>query len=282
MKKTIKNLINSYKLFYSWELKSNYFIVSSGRTATKFFANFFMENFDNVLALHEPAPDLFDVGMDKYRYPNKFVSTKSQLKKARYSQYKKLIENNFKIYIESNPNLSFLLPEVKKIFPNAKILYITRDLPSYLLSAYNKSPDNSNKMHFYADNDHRKRLSPIDINDTSYIDLWSTMSRERKIAWFWTMCNNIILEDIRDMDYLHVKYEDIFIGNKKIEELKKIIKYFELPFDESRDLYANALSQKKNTNSKKILTKFNEIKKIKRDQLFEMTYATRKALGYIK
>lgn len=279
---TIKNIIRSHKLLYKWKIKDNFFIISTGRTATNFFGHFFNENFENVLAFHEPAPDLYDIGIDKYRNKNKFFSSKSLLKIARFNQYKKLKKSESKIYIESNPNLSFLLAEIKEFFPESKILYITRDLPSYLISAFNKSPDNSNKMFFYDSNDHRKRITPFDFPNDPLVKTWNNISREEKIAWYWKTCNEIILENISNMNYLQVKYEDIFLSENKKEHLKEVINFFNFPIEKSDYIYEKALNKKRNTNSKKIMADFEEINILKKKRILEMTYNVRKKLNYIQ
>ena len=46
-----------------WDDMESVFFVSTGRTGTKFFARFFSTAYDNVLAYHEPTPDLFDLGL---------------------------------------------------------------------------------------------------------------------------------------------------------------------------------------------------------------------------
>lgn len=281
LKKSIKTFIRSYRLLYNWQIQDNIFIVSTGRTATNFFAHFFNENFENVMSVHEPNPDLFSIGMQKYRSPSSIFGTKSLIKAARYGQYKDLKSKGKNIYIESNPNLAIIIPEIVELFPSSKFLFVTRDLPSYLLSAYSKSPDGSNEMFFYSENDKRKRLQPCDIGDTKYEKLWKGMSREEKIAWYWATCNSIIYDNLSAIDHLHIKYEDIFFGEKKVKELKKVIQFFNLPENNSEEFYKNALSFKRNKNPKQLLESFNNIEEDKKNNILAMTTAMRKKLNYI-
>lgn len=281
MKKSIKTFIRSYRLLYDWQIQNNIFIVSTGRTATNFFAHFFNENFENVMSVHEPNPDLFSIGMQKFRNPNSIFGTKSLIKVARYGQYKELKNTAKSIYIESNPNLAVLIPEIRELFPSPKFLFVTRDLPSYLLSAYSKSPDGSNEMFFYSDNDKRRRLQPSDIGDAKYEKLWKGMSREEKIAWYWTTCNSIIYDNLSTIDHLRIKYEDIFLGEKKIGELKKVIQFFNLPEDKSQEFYNNVLSFKRNKNPRQLLESFNNIEESKKNNILAMTSEMRKKLDYI-
>lgn len=277
----LKNISKSYRLFYKWDIENNFFIVSTGRTATNFFAHFFDENFPEVLALHEPAPDLFHVGMNKYRKKKSVLGVKGSLKIGRYKEYKKLKKDKKNHYIESNPNLSLLLPEINRFFPNPKILFVTRDLPSYLLSAFNKSPDGSNEMFFYGENDHRQRLTPFDVNDKPYQQEWAGMSREERIAWYWKTCNAIICDNLSTMDHLHIKYEDIFLGENRVEELQKVIQFFNLPNNKSEDFYEKALGHKKNTNPEQILKDLDQLDQKKKDRILAMTSEMRRKLEYI-
>lgn len=280
MKTEIKYLLNSYKLLYNWKIENNCFIISTGRTATNFFAHFFKENFNNVLSLHEPVPDLFDVAMNKFRHKN-VLPTKLLLKLSRYNQHKTLVNNSLDTYIESNPNLSFLIKEIQDIFPNPKFLFLTRDLPSYLISAFNKSPDNSNEMFFYAVNDHRKRITPFDLYDKKYEDLWSSFSREEKIAWYWQATNNFIINQLDGVDYMQIKYEDVFLNENNEGILIDIIHFFNLNISENNfNNFKPRLNKKRNTNSMKIISSFENIDENKRSRIIEITKETREKLNY--
>lgn len=48
---------------YSWDDVRVAFIVSTGRTATHFLAHLLDEALDNTLAVHEPGPQVYDLGV---------------------------------------------------------------------------------------------------------------------------------------------------------------------------------------------------------------------------
>jgi hypothetical protein len=276
----IKDLIKSYRLFYNWEGAKLYFIVSTGRTGTNFLANFFAENFSNVYSVHEPYPDLFNIGMGKFRGQNGLFTTQKKIKIARYKQHKKLNKKENEIYLESNPNLAFILPELRQIFPHAKVIYVTRDIKTYLVSAYNKSPDNSNENFFYGENDHRNRITPDDLGDIHYSKVWDNWDRFQRIAWFWTKCNEKIIRDLHQTDYLKVKFEDLFQGDKSVNKFKEVINYLGLNSYFKKSLTDKMLATKRNKNSKKLITSYSdipeniqrEIKKISQEIRYKLEY----------
>ncbi len=179
--------------FGSWKNKEVILIVSSGRTGTNFMADWFKKVAPQVVSLHEPQPDLFYLGVNRFRKNYSQFKTYIKLKWARAGYLSHLQKHNKKVYIESNPNLVLLLPAAKQLFPNLKIIFIKRDLKDYLISAFNKSPDKSETNFYYADNDPRKRLTAIDVNNNpNTIDGWNKLGREERIAWWWYFANKQI------------------------------------------------------------------------------------------
>ena len=72
----------------------------------------------NFILFSEPSPDLFQLGIDKYR--NNKEITLTLIKYNRALQLYKLNKGRKDIYIESNPNLLLLLPELNKLFQESK------------------------------------------------------------------------------------------------------------------------------------------------------------------
>jgi len=193
------------------------FIVSTGRTATKFFSGFFDKNFDTIMARHEPAPDLFDLGTGFIRGTYSGAAVNASLRYARYGIYKELERGQVATNVESNNNAALLLPVIKEVFPNLKIVFITRDPKSYLVSSYSKV--HGIKKHgahdagytLYGEHDPRNRLTAKDFAGDKLGDSWEALRRFEKLCWHWRTYNRLILDFVEDStEHLVLKYEDLF------------------------------------------------------------------------
>jgi len=279
----IKPIINQVlTLTKSWEKTQVRFIISSGRTGTYFLSQFFSNYFENVLSVHEPYPDLFDISMRGIRKNWKEQKKLSKVKSARNRQLLQIYRSQNLFYIESNPNLILLIPEIRKIFEDLKILFITRNIESYILSAYSKSPVNKKEVLFYNDNDHRKRLSAIDVKDKEYSMNWYEMDRLEKIAWWWNYSNKLIIENYNEKDSMLMKFEDLFESSQKQENLNKMITFFGLhdfqKYDEKEVKEIFAL--KSNETRTKLVDKFIDIEKETQANILKISASVKEKLGY--
>ncbi len=257
MIKYIKDLfLRYYSNLYNWDSKEVILIISSGRTGTNFMAHWMGILSDDFYSVHEPSPDLFHLGIAKHRN-NQNISI-SDLKKKRALQLFKLNKHNKEVYIECNPNLILLLPEVNKLFKNLKIIFIKREFNTYFLSALNKSPDKSNVNYFYADNDSRERVTAIDLDD-EFKGNWIDFSREEKIAWWWKKSNEIIDSYCLNNTNARVfKFEDIFSKNNE-KTLNQVLDFMALgKIDLSKEKLA-FFKNKKNSNSLRSFRSIDEI-----------------------
>jgi hypothetical protein len=189
------------------------FIVSTGRTGTKFFESFLTNNFPNTFSVHEPNPDFFDIGIKKVREKIRKIDILEYIKKNRVWILEKSKLELKNMYFESNPFNSLILDELKEVFPKAKFILIYRNPKDYVKSALNKSPNSDpNSMMFYADNDGRKRITAKDYLDDKYLHDWDNFNRIEKISWYWSKCNTELLkfENKNKDKTISLKYEDIF------------------------------------------------------------------------
>ncbi len=228
------------------------FIVSTGRTGTKFLTYFFNHFYKNIDARHEPHPKLL-----KLRY--KFSAGKISLKKAsnQFIRARKRIFNQIKgeFYIESNPYLSLLIPVIKNVFEDYRILHIIRDGREWLRSAMNRGVyDSILFRHFsfmipvfrifaydkYSLPRYKKinlgnyirdawRIRAVDFKNDPYNSKWRYMSRFEKLAWFWAKINDLIYTTIKDDDKaLTIRFEDLFNKEKNYDLIKKILEFFNI------------------------------------------------------
>lgn len=254
-----------YTRFHSWDDKRVVLIISSGRTGTNFMAHWFESLSEDFLAVHEPTPDLFHLGVDSFR--NQQAITQNQLAIHRARQLKQLNDSGKNIYIESNPNLILMLPELKKFFKNVKIIFMKRQFETYFLSGMNKSPDKSNKNYFYADNDSRNRITAEDLKDVKYAAHWKDFSREERIAWWWKTSNRLIDDYMaHHEDCFLVNYEDIF-GEDNQQLLAELLNFAGFELQMNQEDY-DRFKVKKNHNPVKIVEGLDSVNEALREKIY--------------
>ncbi len=226
----------------NWENIKTVFIVSTGRTGTKFFAEFF-NLFPHILALHEPKPDFLKVAVKYAQNKIDFNKAVKIIERNRRIFYKDIKRQNCNIYIESNNRFFSLLKPLKKAFPEAKIIYIVRDGRNYVSSGMSRQ--------WYKPQDKQTRLRADMFYDDKFYNKWKKMSRLEKIAWRWQKKDSFIYNDFKDIDdAIKIKFEEIFNTQKK-DGIYKINRFIGID-DEITKKYLNLFGDKKiNINKKK-------------------------------
>lgn len=258
--KRISSRIHYLKYFNPKKLEVT-FIVSTGRTGTKFFEDFITLLDDNIYAVHEPKPDFFDLGINKIRQNLTSETVKKEILKGRERNLKNYAFEGKKAYLESNPFLVLILDELKEVFPKAKFIFIFREPKSYVKSALNKTTSFSDSTFMYDKNDARKRLSAKDYIRDKYFNLWDGLSRIEKISWYWNKCNLILLDFFykNQEKTLCISFENFFSKNEKIKkkELYKISSFIGINIDELKmDSIFSMIENKKNSNDKIVFDGF--------------------------
>jgi len=213
-KKIVKPI---YHKKYDWNDKEVFFIVSTGRTATQFLAKYLQANYsEEVIALHEPVPDLLNTGIDKLRGTLSTLQLVNHIKLNRSLQCRAIEKSTpAKIYIESNNNVTVSMYELKKVFPKIKFIHVIRDPRTYIGSSINKiNKSNSLDYTMYSPTDNRPRITPMDYNENITQKDWIGFSQFKKVAWYWAKMNNLILDySSNNNNIITVKYEDIFLSD---------------------------------------------------------------------
>lgn len=258
----IKNRIHYYRYLKPNRLKS-VFIVSTGRTGTNFFESFFNQLNNNIHAVHEPQPDFFDLSMNKIRNDWNDNKIEETIKESRQKYLIQLSKHRVKYYIESNPFIPFLLPNIKNVFKKSKFIIITRQADTYVESALNKSPLDDGKIFMYDDNDGRKRLSAKDFKKDNYFAAWDKFERHEKIGWYWNKTNLILLDFLKQNKSicLQIKFEDFFLSNKETQQeiCIKILNFLNINYnDHTLERLLKELNVKKNATKELVFGGYNE------------------------
>ena len=255
----VTKVLNRIKSRYdSWEEINVVMIVSTGRTATKFFAGFFDRNFRDVLARHEPAPDLFNLGTQFIRLKASPERTRTLLKRYRHTIYGQLKDQGISTYVESNNNAALLLPVVRAVFPKLKVVWVTRDPRSYLVSAYSKVHGDPGYS-LYGKGDPRNRLTAKDFNDDPLAVRWDGCTRFEKLCWHWKTYNKLIYTFLDDaVDHCILKYEDLF-RTDDFSAVRKLVDYVALDSDRqlTDEFLAGLLTRKSNESTSYALPSFD-------------------------
>ncbi|KKK87469.1 hypothetical protein LCGC14_2752920, partial [marine sediment metagenome] len=252
----------------SWKEITPRFIVSSGRTGTKSLVHLLNSLSSMVDARHEPNP-----GILKLRF--EFGVGKLTLEKAvrRFLKIRKITFSNIseRIYIESNPGLSSLIPVIRKVFPNYKIAYIVRDGRDWVRSTMSRgiyaslidrrllkmipilryiAPEKIDipkptklKLNSYIRD--LWRFRSFDFKDDSYYNKWHQMTQFEKLVWLWNKINETITMAIKnDSNAITLRFEDIFNDNNN--GLKQLLDFLALEIDwETNKTRINEIFSKK-------------------------------------
>lgn len=192
------------------------FIVSSGRTGTKFIADYFSQ-FEDVKAVHEPKPSrilrMWTTARLEGKVDNDVLS--GVLYKKRRSLER---EAKTHIYIESNPYLSGFVGSFDGVFKNSIVIHIIRDPRDYVKSAANHGNFGGIKNLF---NSH----VPFWYPDVAKINgLKDKITPKMRVACYWKEINEFLSDEGSKLGNYHLlKFEDIFdssgSGLKQLEEI---------------------------------------------------------------
>ncbi len=221
-----------------WEEIRQIFIISTGRTGTKFLAKL-LNNYSSVFSVHEPRPHFLRLGYNYAIGNSSFEEARKKIKKFRIIQLKKISVNNQTFYIEANNRLFSLIPVLKSIYPNSKFIHIIRDGRDIVRSGMNRN--------WYKSTDHTFRLQAVDFIDDIYNSKWNSMNRFEKICWLWQKKDGIIYRDLKKSEsFIQVKFKDIF-ENEKYVGLRKITNFLNLDF---KNIDLSYFNKKINATSK--------------------------------
>jgi len=221
------------------------FIVSGGRTGTKFFGKALNTIIENCYAVHEPdlMPDpyksdfcevvhrvrtfgLYHMVIGRLRgetgvrnLARKRLSHElgGDMKTTRQAIHKHRdyfhagIQQS--LVIESYFQWYGLLPEVREVYPNAKVAAIVRDPREWVQSwlNYKGHHDTRDMVLTFG----QPRLTPAMIGDQKWADRWSNMSVFHKLCWDWKTIY-FLVDAFAQYDELTAafRFEDLFDPNR--------------------------------------------------------------------
>lgn len=211
--------VRSYRLNTKLgENKRIIYFVSTGRTGTKFFADYFGKLTD-VYAIHEPKPSRILRMWTNARFEER--ATKNKMSQVFISKRKSILRKITEpIYVESNPFIVGFTDIIPEVINNTEIIHIVRDPRTYIRSSLNHGNTHGIKKLL---NNHLPYWYP---NISKIVDTKQKFTEKEKVAHYWVLINQF-LEDskksIPKKNYHIFKYEDIFSNGNSIEQISQII-----------------------------------------------------------
>ncbi len=208
--------------------RKNFFILSTGRTATTFLAELF-DGHDDVQGLHEPKPSRILRMWSMAKLDGKV--SEDHMASVLYKKRRSLYDpTDPRVYIESNPFLIGFTETIHAVFRDPTIIHFVRDPRDFVTSALNHGNDRGLK-HFF--NTYVPYWMP-DIS-SSVTGGNQELSLLEKTAAYWALANRQLVEyGKRHPDnYRLFRYEDVFGDNS--EGMSDLIRFIGFDPDKVRD-----------------------------------------------
>jgi len=202
-------------------MSRKYFIVSTGRTGTKFLAKS-LNSINGVKSLHEPSPQMLKESSRLIRfYDNNFRNTKirnyipfDKWYGFKFQRTRNKYSKEYEVYVESNCFLWGILDFVKEKFPESRIIHIIRSPQEFIQSALSKG------AHFNSW-EHAKHFKVIcGVYNNEKEQEWENISPFERAAKYWLKCNRTIRDFGPD---LQLNFDEIF--NTPYEGFKRLLDF---------------------------------------------------------
>lgn len=251
------------------------FIISGGRTGTKYFGDVLSSLIPDAFSVHEPDVltdfklksvqqiklfGLYQLVFGKLigktgirNLSQNYLSGKididelnTAVSKHRRRYYESIAED---LIIESYSGWYGVIPAIRQLFKYYKIVVIVRDPRDWVTSNMNWGTMYGKRD--WVDRLGLGRLEPRLVNDSDFISQWPRFNRFQKLCWSWKTIYEIILQNIRhDPNAYIMKFEDVFHSRYKYEHLQRLLDHI-TAFSDRHFFYQileGILDQRKNIN----------------------------------
>jgi hypothetical protein len=178
-------------------------ILSSGRTGTKFLAEYFDANYEGLIARHEPRPSR-SLRLASHAHLAGALSQERLLSLLRRKRRRHVDPLRAPLYIESNPLLSGFAGVIHQVWENPIVIHVVRDPREHVRSSLNHGTASGLKGF-------SNRFIPYWYPDISRIlGLADEPSRVGMAAGVWTVMNQRLRTCSQHPDYHLLHYESVF------------------------------------------------------------------------
>jgi hypothetical protein len=232
-----------------WSGLAKVFIISTGRTGTKFLARF-LNQFREVYATHEPYPDFLPMAIDYARGRVAEDVAVERMMRLRRALRRHTARRGARIYVESNNRLFSLIAPLRRAFGRIKVVHIVRDGRDYVRSGMSRV--------WYTDRDRAPRLRASYFPEDPCFADWDRMSRFEKICWRWQKKDGFIQAGLDALeDYISLKFEDIF-KDPEHAGMRRMLDYIGLPAEAAERGLARMMDRKVNSTRSHAIAKWTE------------------------
>lgn len=197
------------------------FLLSTGRTGTKFFSKFFSNYCQNISSYHTTSYTRF-LNLLGNMYGMNLLSKNNVIffwKKLKYDE----IKSHASRYIECNPYYYNMLDVIMHFFPNAKFIIIVRAPKSFICSHIKwekqrlKSFIANQLIPFWQPVSYLTQLKGITFNHYQRVEFYSRV---------WTKKNEALLKSIENKENaIMIKFENIFDPMTGIENIERLVEW---------------------------------------------------------
>jgi sulfotransferase family protein len=207
------------------------FVLNTGRSGSALLQRIFT-NFNSVKAYHEAPPNLFLQSNYAFHNQHKKEVLQKIFEAARIELILEAKVENL-IYLETNQCLVFYINQIRKTFPNAKFIHLTRHPGGFVRSAIRKG---------WHKNDSVWELGRIKMDDT---DAWSDLSQIEKLGWVWTETHAFIeqFKNIFPENCFTLRFEDLI---QSYDHFKEMVHFIGIDNKFSQKNYNEFFSVKEN------------------------------------
>ena len=178
------------------------FVIASGRSGTLFLASL-LKSDPLCHVYHEPVQFEEIAHLRALMRPD---STESYLNKfRRYDIQNRILRDNCQKYVEVNGYLRLHAADLKKTFPNCRIIHLVRDPRNVVRSHMNRSVLTDEHPIY-----HQKMKNPPPLTN----DEWRHMTRFEKLSWLWQYENR----KMRNQACKTVRFESILTDFNYFEQ----------------------------------------------------------------
>jgi len=202
---------SSKKINEMYEKHSPIFVLSTGRTGTKFLTNLLNES-NNIQAYHEPRPGLQYFCNYAFHNQNQSETLTKMFDGARNELILETYIKNKK-YVETNQCMTFFAPYISKLFEKSKFVHLVRHPGDFVRSGIRKG---------WYKNDSLWEEGRIKASDK---DKWEQFDVISKLAWDWYATNQFIEDlknNISNKRFLTIKSENMF---SKVNEVSQLLDF---------------------------------------------------------
>ena len=283
------------------------FVVSAGRTGTKYFGTVLQETIDNSCSVHEPdvlsgvnkrlIGQIKDFGfynmvpgrlLGKTGIRNlseKFLGghiSEKELSKTVFNHRKKYYGSiPQELVIESYYGWYGCIPAIRKLFKNYRVIVVARDPRDWVTS-------NVNWKEWYGKDDWVSRLkagriNPSQVGDKEYAEKWGGFDRFQKLCWAYSYIYNTMFDQVEQDEHIQLfKYEDLFQEPERYDTLENLLGFITKYDDRNFNFNAQdgLLERRIHKNSSDQFPKHSEWSEIQLEQYWEICGDIHTRLNY--